>query len=99
MKELPKLYTLLEVAAALGLSPHTIRSFVRQSKLSPIRICRRLLFDPEELTKLLRDAKEPQSIAQPQIGEAPGKAGVDPVSLDLPQDDGNRLDSTNHPGQ
>lgn len=85
MKELPKLYTLPEVAAALGLSPHTIRAFVRQGKLSPFRICRRLLFDPDELTKLLRDAREPsqlievtavQSVAERDTGLSPPTFGV-----------------------
>jgi DNA-binding transcriptional MerR regulator len=58
MKELPKLYTLPEVATALGLSPHTIRSFVRQGKLSPLRICRRLLFDPEEIAGFVASVKD-----------------------------------------
>jgi DNA-binding transcriptional MerR regulator len=70
MKELPKLYTLPEVAAALGLSPHTIRAFVRQGKLSPLRICRRLLFDPEELAKMIRDAREPLESIASEVGES-----------------------------
>jgi len=69
MNELPKLYTLPEVAAALGLSPHTIRAFVRQGKLSPLRICRRLLFDPEELAKLICDARVPLKSIAPGANE------------------------------
>jgi excisionase family DNA binding protein len=64
MQELPKLHTLPEVARALGVSAHTIRSFVRQGKLRPLRICRRVLFDSEEVARFVRDAKSPlQSIA------------------------------------
>ena len=39
-----RLLTLLEVADLLRLSPHTIRSMVRDHRLEPVRICRRLLF-------------------------------------------------------
>jgi len=84
MEELPKLYSLPEVAAALNLSPHTIRAFVRQRKLSPLRICRRLLFDSEELAKFIREARVPlQSIAPgvndpvvlaPEHGPEPARA-------------------------
>lgn len=49
----PRLLTLLTVAEMLQLSPHTIRSFVRKGKLRPVRICRRLLFDPAEVTRFL----------------------------------------------
>jgi excisionase family DNA binding protein len=50
---IPKLLTLAEVAKALAVSPHTIRSFVRQGRLRPVRICRRLLFSPDEVTRFL----------------------------------------------
>jgi excisionase family DNA binding protein len=48
-----RLLTLTEVADALRLSPHTIRSFVRRGKLFPVRICRRLLFRPADVEKLI----------------------------------------------
>ena len=48
-----RLLTLMEVADMLRLSPHTIRSFVRRGKLRPTRICRRLLFAPSEVQRLL----------------------------------------------
>ena len=54
---LPQLLTLLEVARALSVSPHTIRAFVRRGKLKPLRICRRLLFDPGEVARFLAEAK------------------------------------------
>jgi predicted site-specific integrase-resolvase len=74
MKELPKLYTLLEVAAALGLSPHTIRSFVRQGKLHPLRICRRLLFDPQELAQFICDARGRVQLTAPSSDESSERA-------------------------
>ena len=53
MADTPRLLTLLEVAAMLRLSPHTIRSFVRKGKLCPVRICRRLLFRVNDVERLI----------------------------------------------
>jgi len=50
---IPKLLTLIAVANALSVSPHTIRAWVRKGKLRPIRICRRLLFHPDDVAKFL----------------------------------------------
>lgn len=54
----PQLLTLLAVAKALCVSPHTVRAWVRQGKLKPIRLCRRLLFHPDEIRRLLAEASE-----------------------------------------
>jgi hypothetical protein len=48
-----QLWTLLETAETLRLSPHTIRALVRRGKLYPVRICRRLLFRPAEVERLI----------------------------------------------
>jgi excisionase family DNA binding protein len=55
--EIPQLLTLLAVAKLLSVSPHTIRAFVRRGKLRPVRICRRLLFHPDEVSRFLASAK------------------------------------------
>ena len=52
-----RLLTLMEVADMLRLSPHTIRAWVRKGRLQPIRLCRRLLFHPDELARFLAEAK------------------------------------------
>ena len=52
-----RLLTLMEVAEMLRLSPHTIRAMVRKDRLRPVRICRRLLFAPDEVARLLSGAK------------------------------------------
>lgn len=52
-----RLLTLLEVADMLRLSKHTIRKMVRTGRLRPTRITRRLLFAPDEVTRLLAGAK------------------------------------------
>jgi excisionase family DNA binding protein len=53
----PKLLPLAAVAEALAVSPHTVRMWVRKGKLRPVRICRRLLFDPQEISRFLAEAK------------------------------------------
>jgi len=53
----PRLLTLVAVAEALSLSPHTIRALVKRGKLRPVRICRRLLFDPREVSRFIAEAR------------------------------------------
>ncbi len=53
----PKLLTLAAVAEALAVSPHTVRMWVRKGRLRPVRICRRLLFSPDEITRFLAGTK------------------------------------------
>jgi excisionase family DNA binding protein len=54
---LPQLLTLLELADRLRLSPHTIRMMVRKGRLHPVRICRRLLFDPSDVARFISEAR------------------------------------------
>ncbi len=53
----PRLLTLLAVANALCVSPHTVRSWVRKGRLRPVRLCRRLLFHPDEIVRFVAEAK------------------------------------------
>ena len=53
----PRLLTLLELAERLQVSQHTIRSWIRKGKLRPVRLCRRLLFHPDEINRLLAEAQ------------------------------------------
>jgi hypothetical protein len=50
---LPRLMNLNELADLWRVSPHTIRSWVQQKRLSPTKICRRLLFHPDECNRFL----------------------------------------------
>jgi excisionase family DNA binding protein len=52
-----RLLTLLELADKLRVSPHTVRAWVRQNRLRPVRICRRLLFSPEEVARFVSEAR------------------------------------------
>lgn len=53
----PKLLTLVAVASALAVSPHTVRMWVRKGRLQPVRLCRRLLFDPAEVSRFVSEAR------------------------------------------
>ena len=57
VESVPQLLTLLELAERLRVSPHTVRSWVRKGKLRPVRLCRRLLFRPDEVARFLAEAK------------------------------------------
>jgi excisionase family DNA binding protein len=54
-EDVPQLLTLAEVADKLRVSSHTVRSWVRRGRLKPVRICRRLLFHPAEISRFLED--------------------------------------------
>jgi hypothetical protein len=49
----PRLMNLNELAALWRVSPHTIRAWVQAKRLYPTRICRRLLFHPDECARFL----------------------------------------------
>ena len=49
----PRLMDVNELADLWRVSPHTIRAWVQQKRLTPIKICRRLLFHPDECARFL----------------------------------------------
>lgn len=52
-----RLLTLLEVADMLRVSPHTVRAWVRKGRLRPVRICRRLLFTSDVVSRFVSAAE------------------------------------------
>lgn len=53
-----RLVDVQELAGLWSVSPHTIRSWVQSKRLKPTRICRRLLFTPEECERFLQAKDE-----------------------------------------
>jgi hypothetical protein len=49
----PRLMDVNELANLWRVSPHTIRAWVQQKRLTPTKICRRLLFHPDECARFL----------------------------------------------
>jgi DNA-binding transcriptional MerR regulator len=60
-EQIARLVDVNELANLWRVSPHTIRAWVQQKRLAPTRICRRLLFHPDECARFLaagnRDAQ------------------------------------------
>lgn len=55
-----RLLTLTEVADLFRVSPHTVRAWVRKGRLQPVRICRRLLFAPDVVSRFINVAEPRQ---------------------------------------
>jgi len=47
-----------EAASLLGISPWTVRAYIRDGKLKPVRLGRRVLLPEEELERLVVEAQE-----------------------------------------
>jgi excisionase family DNA binding protein len=62
--QIPQLLTLAAVAKALCVSPHTVRAWTQKGRLRPIRLCRRLLFHPDEVIRFVSEFKVSEA-AQP----------------------------------
>ena len=67
---IPQLLTLIAVAESLCVSPHTVRSWVRKGTLQPVRICRKLLFKPDEVARFVDMAENPGKQGTSQYGAA-----------------------------
>jgi excisionase family DNA binding protein len=63
----PTLMNLAAVAEALAVSPHTIRMWVRQGKLRPVRICRRLLFEPVDVERFVSTGRSAVPNSDPAV--------------------------------
>ena len=55
----PQLLSLLVLAKMLCVSPHTVRAWVRQGKLRPVRICRYCVFTRAKSNASCGKASEP----------------------------------------
>jgi excisionase family DNA binding protein len=58
-----------QAAHALSISPWTIRRYITDGKLRPIRIGRRVLIEPSELQRLVEAGRKPRMrprVADPQ---------------------------------
>jgi Helix-turn-helix domain len=53
-QEVTRLIDVNQLAETWKVSPHTIRGWVASRRLNPTRICRRLLFTPNECERFLQ---------------------------------------------
>jgi excisionase family DNA binding protein len=54
-----------EAAQLLGISPWTVRGYIRDGKLQPVRLGRRVLLSEQELERLVSDGQK-QTKRNPQ---------------------------------
>lgn len=50
-------YTVPQTAQLLNLSVHTIRAWIRDSKISPTRLGRRVMIEPQEVKRLIESGR------------------------------------------
>ncbi len=55
------LLTIDKAAELLGISPWTVRAYIRDEKLKPVHIGRRVLIEPSELRRFVDEAKKSNS--------------------------------------
>jgi len=55
------LMTVEAAAAVLGISPWTVRAYIRTKKIAPVHIGRRVLIEPNELREFVEKAKAKSS--------------------------------------
>ena len=51
-----------EAAVLLGISPWTVRAYIREGKLRPVRLGRRVLVSEEELERLIAEGQQPGAL-------------------------------------
>jgi len=64
-----------EAAGLLGISPWTIRGYIKTGKLKPVRLGRRVLLAEDELERLVAQGQEPLE-AQPEKGQMTVEEGA-----------------------
>jgi excisionase family DNA binding protein len=75
-ESVPRLLTLLELAELLRVSPHTIRAWIREGRLQPLRLCRRLLFHPTEILRLLGETEATEANEKAADSQSAAKRGM-----------------------
>lgn len=56
------LWNVREAGAALSISPWTVRLYIRQRKLRPVGVGRRVLLEPNECRRFLDTCKRPTKV-------------------------------------
>jgi excisionase family DNA binding protein len=62
-----RLHGVKEAAEILGISTYTVRSYIRQGKIRPVRFGRRVLLEEAELERFVAGSKPHNNTTQPEI--------------------------------
>ena len=68
------LKSVVEAAELLRISPWTVRSYIRDGRLRPVRLGRRVLLAEDELERLVAEGQGPE--AQPEKDKLPVEEGA-----------------------
>ncbi len=49
-------------AISLSISPWTVRAFIRQGKIRPVRIGRRVLIEPAEIARIVEEGRDNSAV-------------------------------------
>jgi excisionase family DNA binding protein len=63
------LKSVTEAAEILGISPWTVRKYIRKGKLGPVRIGRRVLLEEEEIARFIAKRRDPMETVQEDAGD------------------------------
>ncbi len=61
-----------QAAGLLGISPWTVRSYIRDGKLKPVRLGRRVLVEETELERFIESGRAPLGIAEQAAAQEGG---------------------------
>jgi excisionase family DNA binding protein len=61
-----QLYDVISAARLLSISPWTVRSYIHNGKLKPVRLGRRVLLGEDELQRLITESQEQMNALPPQ---------------------------------
>lgn len=69
-EKMQPLHDIKSAAALLGLSPWTVRAYVREGKLRPVRLGRRVMLEEEELARFVSENRTQPRPQQPEAQSA-----------------------------
>jgi excisionase family DNA binding protein len=72
-RKVKKLLSVEDAAGLLGISKWTVRSYIRDGRLKPVRLGRRVLLAEDELERLVAEGQEPRD-ADAEVGELTNEA-------------------------
>jgi excisionase family DNA binding protein len=67
------LHDVKDAAQLLAVSPWTIRAYIRQGKLRPVRIGRLVRLEEQELQRFVAEGKARDRVAEDQLGAYRGE--------------------------
>jgi excisionase family DNA binding protein len=73
MESTPQLYDVVTAAQMLAVSTWTVRAYIREGKLCPVRIGRLVRLEGQELGRFVAEAKDGGKSGRKEIGREVGQ--------------------------